>query len=105
MYLEGSKMYTNVLLTVVILLFSAFECTAAELIVEAKNKPADKQWKQFPTVTLDTIKGYKPYAAQIPLDKYGGRTDMKQKATGFFYPKKVADRWWLVDPDGNCSVH
>lgn len=34
-------------------------------------------------------------------DKWGGWKDgPKQEATGFFYPKKVDDKWWLVDPSG-----
>jgi hypothetical protein len=34
-------------------------------------------------------------------DKWGGWKDgPKQSATGFFYPQKVNDKWWLVDPDG-----
>jgi len=41
----------------------------------------------------------------VPLDQYGGRLDAKTGATGFFYVKKTADRWWLVDPDGGEFIH
>jgi hypothetical protein len=73
--------------------------------VEAKSSPKDKEWKTYETRTLDMVPGFKPYARQVKLDQYGGRTDMKAKATGFFYPKKVGDRWWLVDPEGNLFIH
>lgn len=36
----------------------------------------------------------------IRLSRYGGWTDRKVEARGFFYTKKVGGRWWLVDPDG-----
>ncbi len=75
------------------------------VIVEVKNKPADKEWKQYQTRTLENIRGFKPDTNRIILDKYGGRTDKKAKATGFFYPTKIADRWWLIDPEGNCFTH
>jgi hypothetical protein len=32
--------------------------------------------------------------------RYGGFTAGKRKGTGFFRVEKVADRWWLVDPEG-----
>ena len=31
---------------------------------------------------------------------YGGFTDKKLKATGFFRLEKVDGRWWFIDPDG-----
>lgn len=35
-------------------------------------------------------------------DQYGGwKNGPKQEASGFFYPKKVNGKWWLVDPIGN----
>jgi len=37
----------------------------------------------------------------IPLSKYGGRTDKKEKATGYFHTYKASNgRWWFIDPDG-----
>jgi hypothetical protein len=34
--------------------------------------------------------------------KYGGWADgPKQEVTGFFHPKKVDGKWWLVDPEGH----
>lgn len=75
------------------------------LMVDVKNKPADKQWKQYPTQTLEQLTDFKPGLVEITRDNYGGRTDIKSKATGFFYPEKVGDRWWLIDPNGNAFIH
>jgi hypothetical protein len=32
--------------------------------------------------------------------RYGGFAAGKRKATGFFRVEKIADRWWLIDPEG-----
>lgn len=43
----------------------------------------------------------KAFSGPSDWDKWGGwKNGPKQKATGFFYPAKLNDKWWLVDPDG-----
>ena len=37
-------------------------------------------------------------------DKFGGFNNTKQKATGFFYTKKIEGKWWFVDPLGNLFL-
>ncbi len=39
------------------------------------------------------------------LDQYGGLLGRKEKATGFFYPRKIGGRWWLVDPEGGLFLN
>ena len=73
--------------------------------VDVKRTPSSKQWVQYDTRTIDMLAGFEPYKEKIDLGSYGGRSDRQAKATGFFYPKKVGDRWWLVDPDGNLFIH
>ncbi len=73
--------------------------------VPVKRKPADKDWKLRDTRTIELLDGFQPGSKKIPYSKYGGRVDVKAEAKDFFYPKKVAGRWWLVDPDGNLFVH
>ncbi|MFH1882944.1 MAG: hypothetical protein ABIL62_09570 [Planctomycetota bacterium] len=73
--------------------------------VPVKRKPADKEWKLRDTRTIELLDDFQPGSKKIPYSKYGGRVDSKAEAKGYFYPKKVADRWWLVDPDGNLFVH
>jgi len=36
------------------------------------------------------------------LDKYGGTTAIKGKATGFFHIEKIDGRNWFITPDGNA---
>jgi len=73
--------------------------------VATKRKPADKDWTLRQTRTIELLEGFQPNSKNIPRDKYGGRADAKTRATGFFYPKKIAGRWWLVDPEGNLFIH
>ena len=62
-------------------------------------------WVDYPTRTLDLLDGYAPPAEAPALDTYGGWKGHAEQATGFFYPKKVGPRWWLVDPDGHLFLH
>jgi hypothetical protein len=61
-------------------------------------------WKDYATRSMETLNGYQPNT-KVPLDKYGGRTDKKFTATGFFSTVKDNGRWWVIDPDGNAFVN
>lgn len=38
------------------------------------------------------------------VDRFGGAISAeKQEATGYYYTKKIGDRWWVVDPLGNLT--
>ena len=63
-----------------------------------KGKP-----KSYPTTTLKHITDLESKA--VPLSKYGGWLGRRYKATGFFYAKKLGDRWWLIDPEGYRFLH
>ena len=42
------------------------------------------------------------YPGPPDWNQWGGwKNGPRQEATGFFYPKKVDGKWWLVDPSGN----
>ena len=59
---------------------------------------------ESPTRTYSDIKDINEYADTVGFeyDKFGGMMieSIKQTATGFFYSKKINDRWWLIDPLG-----
>ncbi|MDF7807977.1 hypothetical protein P4E94_11050 [Pontiellaceae bacterium B12219] len=74
------------------------------ITVDVKKKPADAKWVPRETRTIETLSDFTPGNA-VEMDQYGGRVDMQTEATGFFYPKKIDGRWWLVDPDGNLFIH
>ncbi len=61
--------------------------------------------KPHPTRTydaLDDLGDYSDYDTVYPMDIYGGWMDpnMQQEATGFFYSKKLGERWYIIDPLG-----
>lgn len=60
-------------------------------------------YKELATRTLASLKGFKN--KQIKTDVYGGRLDKKEKASGFYYTKKIDGRWWAIDPLGNLFLH
>ena len=67
------------------------------------TKGSDTKYTQYPTRNVSTLKGYTASTAETAkYDIYGGLMDesMKQEATGFFYTKKIGDRWWTIDPLG-----
>ena len=70
----------------------------AEQLVEVKRKPDDKKWKSEPTRLLSDVKDFK--SSEPMHSQYGGRTDRKAKATGFFRVEQQNGRWWLIDPEG-----
>jgi hypothetical protein len=55
------------------------------------------------TRVMEQLAGFTPNI--IATDKYGGRLDRTQPATGFFYAKKVDGRWWVIDPEGHEYFH
>jgi hypothetical protein len=72
-------------------------------MVKSRRKPTD-EWKDYPTRTLDHVAGFRPGGAAPATDVYCGRSDRKDRATGFFYPKKIGGRWWLIDPEGHLYL-
>ena len=55
----------------------------------------------FDTRLATTLKGFTPNTAEVEFDEYGGIvSDTRYEATGFFYTKKVNDRWFVIDPLG-----
>jgi hypothetical protein len=72
-------------------------------VVKARRKPTDP-WTEYPTRTLAELNGFRAGKSHIALDTYGGRSDRKDRATGFFHPRRIGKRWWLIDPDGHPYI-
>jgi hypothetical protein len=64
-----------------------------------------KNWTNYATRTLAAFPATISRRVDLDLDQYGGMLARKEKATGFFYPKKIGDRWWLIDPVGGLFIH
>ena len=62
-------------------------------------------WKTYKSRTysdLTDMSKFVDVTAEVRFDKYGGIIDeqLRQENTGFYYPKKIGDRWWIIDPLG-----
>ncbi|MEI6749733.1 MAG: agarase [Bacteroidales bacterium] len=80
------------------------------IVVDAKKwskkngKVSYSDWTKCKAVTIDLLPGYKSVADEN-FSKYGGDIELKMKATGFFYAKKIENRWWIIDPEGYKCWH
>ena len=70
------------------------------LLVDVKRKPSDRRWTPRPTRTMEHLAGFQHQATEVNLNEYGGRTDGRVEATGFFHVRHIDGRWWIVDPEG-----
>ncbi len=64
-----------------------------------------KAWTNYPTRTLAALPAAVLSHVDPATDQFGGLLARKEQATGFFYPKQIGDRWWLVDPEGGLFLH
>lgn len=64
-----------------------------------------KDYQPFETRVVEILAGYQSPGKLPKLSKYGGNTNFKEEATGFFYVKKIGDRWWAIDPEGYYYVN
>jgi hypothetical protein len=75
---------------------------ARPLVIEAWRK--DGKPRPYETRTVRHLADFDP-SRSAPLDRFGGWKTERFEATGFFYPKKIDGRWWLIDPDGCRFLH
>ena len=71
--------------------------------LSSKTNGASTAYSGHYTRLIDTLNGYEANFDETALyDEYGGYMgDGKYgEATGYFYSKKVGDRWWTIDPLG-----
>lgn len=75
---------------------------SAPTVVVAKKSKTAKISYAYKTLQLSSLTDFKPQP--VELDRYGGRGDLKGKATGFFHTEKLGGRWLLVDPAGGAFI-
>ncbi|UXP33880.1 hypothetical protein N6H18_07970 [Reichenbachiella agarivorans] len=69
-------------------------------VYHADGTRSYKEYQPFETRTVQLLKDYKTPHEKPALSKYGGVLTGKTEATGFYYVKRMDDRWWGVDPLG-----
>ena len=65
----------------------------------AKRDIVFSDWVNMPVRKISHLEGFS-ILDTIKVNKYGSRTDLYGNKTGFFYKKKIGDRWTLFDPLG-----
>jgi len=72
-------------------------------MIEAQVKPGEP-WRAYLTRTVESLR---PHLEVAPVDatEYGGRSDRRIQATGFYRAVKIGHRWWLADPTGALCIH
>ena len=97
---------------IMVLLLSSAMNVYAQTAVKIKAKKSLKNsqsgekndWQEYDTRLAASLQGLENYP-EPQHNTLGARIDKKEPATGFFYAKKVNDRWWIVDPAGNLFIH
>jgi len=69
--------------------------------VDGKSVYSD--WTRFEALTVGKLPGYEPLKTS-EFNKYGSTTQIKSRAKGFFYTKKINGRWWIIDPEGYANL-
>lgn len=76
---------------------------ACKVINNSKENSSLTPYREYATRTIATLSGYKKVG--FKTDKFGGRANVTEQTTGFFYPKKIKGRWWIIDPEGHYFIH
>jgi len=79
--------------------------SAASAGMDGKGKIIYSDYEPFKTRTVELLAGYKAPIIAPQLSKYGGSINKRTTSTGFFYVKKIGDRWWGVDPEGYLYIN
>jgi hypothetical protein len=97
MYVETRQVMTSIFLKALIL-FWAIPIGFGYTVEEVSTVLVKVNGREQRTTLLSHLTDLNP--TPIKLSKYGGRIDRKEKASGFFYTKRVKTGWIMVDPDG-----
>lgn len=85
-----------------VLLLPILAANAAEpLFVDAKSEVSG-QWRGRETRSLASF-DVQPMPKEA-FTRFGGLSEDRQKATGFFRVEKIGERWWMIDPEGGRFV-
>ena len=82
----------------------AYTILSSPLLISNASSPGGT-WRTNATRTLDCLPALLQAAVDTGFSQYGGLLARATNATGYFYPLKVGDRWWLVDPAGCLFLH
>lgn len=90
-----------------LLLIALFGMRMAYAQSSLSTKPSNGSglWSKRDVTLVKDLPGYTPVTEKEDINRYGSSSLIREKATGFFYTKKIADRWWVIDPDGYAGLN
>lgn len=101
--MSGSSRAAEALLAIGALIFAAavHRPAAKHEIAARKMLYPQREWSEWQMYPVRTVQDIRPIPEEVALDRFGGRRDKSYAASGFYYARKIRDRWWLIDPDGH----
>ena len=99
----SSRAVEGALLAIGALIFAAavHRPAAKHEIAARKMLYPQREWSEWQMYPIRTVQDIQPIPKEVALDRFGGRRDKSYEASGFYYARKIRDRWWLIDPDGH----
>lgn len=91
------------IIVVLFSVFSLFSFGQTTVLLETKTSSGSgTTWFAQQAKLITLLPNFTPVADATSLDinKYGSSNQVNDVATGFFHTKKIANRWWIIDPDG-----
>jgi len=98
------KNIIGILLLVLLVSTITAKNKTTDRVVEARRNTIDSVWIEYSAKTVDGLNGFKK-RKEPPKSQYGGWKTFRSEATGFFRVEKIADRWWIIDPEGYPFIH
>ena len=91
-------------------LVSAMICLLTQWVTAEERPLVVKAWRgagkprDYETRILSRLKDF-TVTRPVQYSRYGGWIGKKFEATGYFHPRKIDGRWWLIDPEGYRFLH
>ncbi len=82
-----------------------FACLVAQVTPDTIKikRSFTSEWINMPIEVIGDAEGSTD--GKGDFTRYGSNKHLRLDATGFFYVKKIDDRWWLIDPDGYAGIN
>lgn len=98
----------RIFIVVLFSIFSLFSFGQTTVLLETKTSTGTATgWTRQQAKLITLLPNFTPIANATNLDvnKYGSSNQINDVASGFFYTKKIGNRWWIIDPEGRGHLN